>query len=195
MISELNGRLISKSKQTVTMMVGDIGFDVNVTSTLLDTLQTGQKVHLYTRLIVRDDGWQIYGFKNPEDRALFDMLLTVHGIGPKTAIGILSSLPVMEFYRAVLSKDEKALTRLPGIGKKTAGRIVVELRDKIGLPKDKLDVIFERVDWMSEATEALLALGYSRQETQEALFRAGKNVAGKDLESLLREALKYLARF
>ncbi|HHY11284.1 MAG TPA: Holliday junction branch migration protein RuvA [Firmicutes bacterium] len=187
--------LISKDERNVTVMVGGIGFEVHVPSGLLDVLQVGQEIHLYTRLLVRDDGWHIYGFRNLEDRTLFDMLLTVQGVGPRTAVGILSSLPVMEFYRAVLSRDEKALTRLPGIGKKTAGRIIVELRDKIGLPKGKLDVAFGQPDMIGEAAEALLALGYSRQEAQEALSRATKTVSGPDLETLLREALKYLARF
>jgi len=143
---------------------------------------------------VRDDSLQLYGFKNLEERALFDMLMTVQGIGPRIAVGILSSLPVMEFYKAVLSQDEKTLTKLPGIGKKTAGRIIVELRDKIGLPKHR-HTADTRADMMSEATEALMALGYSRQEAHDALSRAIRSFDGSDLEALLREALKYLARF
>jgi Holliday junction DNA helicase RuvA len=108
---------------------------------------------------------------------------------------VLSSLPVMEFYKAVLSQNERALTRLPGIGKKTAGRIIVELRDKIGLPKDKLALVHTQADIIGEATEALIALGYSRQEAEEALVLATRSFSGSDLEALLREALKYLARF
>ncbi|MGI6620576.1 MAG: Holliday junction branch migration protein RuvA [Bacillota bacterium] len=195
MISQLKGMLISKGKDTVTVMVGGIGFEVNVPSGLLSTVETGQEVHLYTRLLVRDDSLDVYGFRSPEERTLFDMLMTVQGIGPRTAVGVLSSLPVMEFYKAVLSRDEATLTKLPGIGKKTAGRIIVELRDKIGLPKDKPDIGLAPPDMMGEATEALMALGYSRQEAQEALSLAVRSVAGSDLEALLREALKYLARF
>ncbi|HHX10198.1 MAG TPA: Holliday junction branch migration protein RuvA [Firmicutes bacterium] len=195
MISQLSGKLISKSKDTVTVMVGGVGLEVNVPSGLLSVLEVGQDVQLYTRLLVRDDSLQIYGFKNLEERTLFDMLMTVQGIGPRLAVGVLSSLPVMEFYKAVLSKDEKTLTRLPGIGKKTAARIIVELRDRIGLPKHKLGTIHTRPDMIGEAAEALMALGYSRQEAEDALSRATRSFDGCDLEALLREALKYLARF
>lgn len=195
MISQLSGKLISKSKDTVTVMVGGVGLEVNVPSGLLSVLEVGQDVQLYTRLLVRDDSLQIYGFKNLEERTLFDMLMTVQGIGPRLAVGVLSSFPVMEFYKAVLSKDEKTLTRLPGIGKKTAARIIVELRDRIGLPKHKLGTIHTRPDMIGEAAEALMALGYSRQEAEDALSCATRSFDGCDLEALLREALKYLARF
>ncbi|HAF66755.1 MAG TPA: Holliday junction branch migration protein RuvA [Clostridiales bacterium UBA9857] len=194
MISLLNGKLVSKGKDSITVLVGGVGLEVTVPSGVLTAFETGQKIQLYTRLIVRDDSLQLYGFKNLEERALFDMLMTVQGIGPRIAVGILSSLPVMEFYKAVLSQDEKTLTKLPGIGKKTAGRIIVELRDKIGLPKHR-HTTDTRADMMSEATEALMALGYSRQEAHDALSRAIRSFDGSDLEALLREALKYLARF
>ncbi len=195
MISQLNGLLVSKNKHTITVLVAGIGFEVHVSSELLESVETGQEICLHTRLIIRDDGWSMYGFINPEDRVLFDMLMTVHGIGPRIAIGILSSLPVREFYRAVLTKDEKTLIRLPGIGKKTAARIIVELRDKIGLPKETLGVAPGQPDMTEEAVEALLALGYSRHEAQTALSYANKNISTSDLEILLREALKHLARF
>ena len=108
----------------------------------------------------------------------------------------MSSLPVMEFYKAVLSREEATLTSRSCDRKKTRGaHHKVELRDKIGLPKDKPDIGLAPPDMMGEATEALMALGYSRQEAQEALSLAVRSVAGSDLEALLREALKYLARF
>jgi Holliday junction DNA helicase RuvA len=195
MISELKGHVASKGKDSVTILVGGIGFEVNVPSGLWNSLPVNQEVHLHTRLLVRDDGWHLYGFKNLEDRALFDMLLTVRGVGPRTAVGVLSSLPVQEFYKAVLSKDEQVLTRLPGIGKKTAGRIIVELRDKIGLPKDKSNPVVGQPGIIDEAADALLALGYTKQEADAALLRASESVFSNDLETLLREALKYLARF
>ncbi|MGI6163859.1 MAG: Holliday junction branch migration protein RuvA [Bacillota bacterium] len=195
MISELKGHVASKGKDSVTILVGGIGFEVNVPSGLWNSLPVNQEVHLHTRLLVRDDGWHLYGFKNLEDRALFDMLLTVRGVGPRTAVGVLSSLPVQEFYKAVLSKDEQVLTRLPGIGKKTAGRIIVELRDKIGLPKDKSNPVVGQPGIIDEAADALLALGYTKQEADAALLRASESVSSNDLETLLREALKYLARF
>ncbi len=195
MISKIIGTVIPKGKDNVTVMVGGVGFEVNIPSGLCSSLQVDEEVHLHTRLLVRDDGWHLYGFRNLEDRALFDMLLTVRGVGPRTAVGGLSSLPVQEFYKAVLSRDERVLTRLPGIGKKTAGRIIVELRDKIGLPKGETGLAVGQPVIIDEAAEALLALGYTRQETDTALLRASETVSDSDLETLLREALKYLARF
>lgn len=110
MISLLNGKLVSKGKDSITVLVGGVGLEVTVPSGVLTAFETGQEIQRYTRLIVRDDSLQLYGFKNLEERALFDMLMTVQGIGPRIAVGILSSLPVMEFYKAVLSQDEKTLT-------------------------------------------------------------------------------------
>ena len=110
-------------------------------------------------------------------------------------MGVLATLPVQDFYRAVLSRDEHTLTRIPGIGKKTAGRIVVELRDKIGL-SDEIAVQFREPDTLiGEGIEALMALGYTRQEAETAVLRATETAVEPDLETLLREALKYLARF
>ena len=195
MISEIKGDVIAKNKESVTIMVGGMGFEVNVAPGLLDSLGFNEEVHLHTRLLLRDDGLHLYGFKNLEERALFDMLLKVQGIGPKTALGVLATLPVQDFYRAVLSRDEHTLTRIPGIGKKTAGRIVVELRDKIGL-SDEIAVQFREPDTLiGEGIEALMALGYTRQEAETAILRATESAVEPDLETLLREALKYLARF
>ena len=195
MISEIKGTVISKSKDNVTIMVGGMGFEVNVPSGLLDALPFNDDVHLHTRLLLRDDGLHLYGFKNPEERTLFDMLLKVQGVGPRTALAVLSTLSIQEFYKAVLSRDEHTLTRIPGIGKKSAGRIVVELRDKIGLSDEAGAQIGEPGTIIDEGIEALLALGYTRQEAESSILSASKSVGDRDLETLLREALKYLARF
>ncbi len=195
MISELRGTACRKSKDSVTVDVNGVGLELRVTPNLLERIHLESRVHVFTRLIVRDDGWNLYGFGSPEDRACFDLLLTVKGIGPKLALGILSTLRPDEFYRAVVQNDERVLTGLPGVGKKTAARIVVELRDRIGLRAplpDGRDL--PSGDLLQEAGEALVALGYSWQEARSAAEKALLENQPSDLETLLREALRRLAR-
>jgi len=195
MISQISGTIVSKNKDTVTVMVGGFGLEVYVNSRLMPDLFEGQKVRLYTKVIAKEDGWYLYGFQNREEKALFDLLLTVKGIGPKLALGVLSSVSVQEFYKAVVSSDEKALAGLPGIGRKTAGRIILELRDRIGLSSERgKEKIFPPSRIFDEASEALCALGYTRQEAETALKEVLNGVKSHDLETLLREALRRLAR-
>ncbi|QUL98485.1 MAG: Holliday junction branch migration protein RuvA [Candidatus Fermentithermobacillus carboniphilus] len=195
MITEIRGTIVSAGKDTVTIMVGGVGIEVHVSPTLGSLLSGKKEAHLYTRLLVREDGLFIYGFQNREERAIFDLLLTVKGIGPKTAMGVLSAIPVQEFYRAVVSSDEKVLSGLPGIGRKTAGRIILELRDRIGLPPEKgKEKTSSAGSIVEEACEALAALGYSREEARGAVERALGETGASDLELLLREALRKLAR-
>jgi Holliday junction DNA helicase RuvA len=195
MIAELRGTVTSLGKDFVTLDIHGVGFQVYVTPGLLGTLSTGTELHLFTRLMVKEDGWSLYGFKAQGEKVCFELLLNVKGIGPKVALGIMSKLKPDDFYRAVLHQDERVLTALPGVGKKTAARIMLELRDRIGLgmthgkgqalPGDSVEI---------EAVEALRALGYSWQEARDAVEKAMKEHAGTDLETLLREALRRLAR-
>ncbi|MGI6643619.1 MAG: Holliday junction branch migration protein RuvA [Bacillota bacterium] len=196
MISELSGIARRKSQDSVTVDVNGVGFDIMVTPNLIERIDLGSQVHLFTRLIVKDDGWSLYGFGSLEERTCFDLLQNVKGIGPKLALGILSALPPDEFYRAVLQNDERVLTRLPGVGKKTAARIVVELRDRIGLRTPSLDEEQgpPSGDLLLEAVEALTALGYSWQEARNAVEKAMLDSQHDNLEKLLREALRRLAR-
>lgn len=194
MIAELRGKVTGLAKDFVILDIHGVGFQVYVTPGLLSALSTGTELSLFTRLMVRDDGWSLYGFRAQEEKACFDLLLNVKGIGPRVALGILSKLRPDDFYRAVLHQDERVLTALPGVGKKTAARIMLELRDRIGLgitpgrgqalPGAPLDI---------EAVEALQALGYSWQEARDAVEKAMEEHVGIDLETLLREALRRLA--
>ncbi|HHW26909.1 MAG TPA: Holliday junction branch migration protein RuvA [Firmicutes bacterium] len=195
MISELRGTVSQIYPDSVTLDIHGIGLQVYVTPGLLGTLSAGMEIHLFTRLIVKEDGWSLYGFKAQEERACFELLLNVKGIGPKLALGIMSKLRPDDFYKAVLHQDQKALTGLPGVGKKTAARIIVELRDRIGLGMSKESgQALPETDLESEAGVALQALGYSWQEARDAVKKAMEEHPGSDLETLLREALRRLAR-
>jgi Holliday junction DNA helicase RuvA len=164
-----------------------VGYEALVpTGTLSRLPAVGMKARLFTRLQARDDALVLYGFAAADERSLFDMLVKVSGVGPKFALAILSVLQPDAFRRAVLAGDTDALTIVPGIGKKVAGRLVLDLRDKLGgeveLPAGPL----------SEVREALLALGLSPQEVRQAM--TGVEDGGRPVEELLREALQAVGR-
>lgn len=195
MISEITGTITYRNKDSITVTTGGIGYEIFLPSNL-KVSGDGEVIHLYTQLLVREDGWHLYGFQTREEKALFNLILTVRGVGPKVALSILSVMKLNDFYRAVLSADEKALTGIPGIGRKTAARIVVELRDRVGLSSEKEEFIARgfQSDTHNEAAQALLALGYTWEEAVGAI----KSVQVKgvtDLDNLIKEALKALARF
>lgn len=195
MISELRGRVSRKSRGLIVLDVSGVGFEVFVNSKVSEGLSEGQECHLYTRLLVREDSWSLYGFRTPEERACFDLLMTVKGVGPKMSMAVLERLSPQQFYRAIVSGNEDALRELPGVGRKTAARLVLELRDRIGLGEKKSN---ERPvpaeNPVDEACNALVALGYSWEEAASAVEQALHSAKDADFETLLREALKRLAR-
>lgn len=155
----------------------------------------GEEVKIYTYLHVREEQVLLYGFLQPDDITLFELLLSVSGIGPKGAIGIVGSIPAARFCSAVVNEDIKALVQIPGIGNKTAKRIILELKEKIAALKLELEegLIDEGVDQdiFREAEEALISLGYSHNEAWQVLNRVrGKEYSGKSVEDILKLALK-----
>lgn len=197
MISELAGTVVDRGKDTLIVQTGGIGFEVYVPERVCGSVAVSDKVHLYTRLIVREDGWSLFGFQAREERACFDLLQTVRGVGPKVALAVVSAMDPKDFYRAVLASDERGLTAVQGVGRKTAARIILELRDRIGLSESKEPLAgTSRVprDAKEEALEALLALGYTWQEARDALANVSLEGSTPDLETVLREALRRLAR-
>lgn len=195
MIGRLSGRLAEKKPPMLLVDVGGVGYEVEAPmSTIYDLPSIGQDVQLLIHMIVKEDSQNLYGFVRESDRALFRSLLKISGVGAKLALTILSGCTADEFTRLVADADSAALTRLPGIGKKTADRLIVEMRDRL----DDLPVSAGGVrlagggskpsDPLSEATEALIALGY--KPTEAARLARGVAQPDSTSEEIIRAALK-----
>jgi len=192
-IGRLKGILVSKQPPWLLVDVGGVGYDVEAPmSTIYDLPATGKEVTLLTHHAVKDDGVVLYGFLQASERELFRSLLKVSGIGAKIALAVLSGASTDEFARLVQAGDVTALTRIPGIGKKTAERMVVELRDRVdglaaALP-GRSGATAPPKDAQAEAIVALQQLGY---KPAEAARLAGKAAAeGDDAETIIRKALR-----
>jgi Holliday junction DNA helicase RuvA len=191
MISILHGNVVSQEVDGIIVDVNGVGYHVLVPNGLRDSLQPGENVYLYTRLIVREDAWTLCGFETREGREIFDLLHSVNGIGPRLAISILSTLSPDIIRRAVFNEQAEIFSRVPGIGNKTAQKIVLHLQDRLpsggGLaPLEKIS----EVD--TEVLAALTALGYSLVEAQAALQYIPRDTP-EDVETRLRIALQYFA--
>ena len=186
MIGSLKGILVSKSATDVLLDVSGVGYQVSVPlNTLSELPETGTKAFLYVYTHVREDAIQLFGFLTQEDKRIFTTLLSITGIGPRVALNIISGISHDDFLKAVESEDITLLTRVPGLGKKTAHRIVLELKGKLPRLEEPTDRLFD------DALSALVNLGYRKTEAIKALEQARK-VKSDDIESLLRESLKYL---
>ena len=198
MITFLHGKLIEALPTQVTVDVNGVGYEALIPLSSFDKLpQPGQSIKLLTQLVVREDAHTLYGFMTPEERDLFRLLVhTVSGIGPKTALNVLSGISVTAFRGAVAGGDLKALSKVSGVGKKTAERIIVELKDKIGMAgaweaasaKHGLSVDEQRIN---DAVLALVALGFKQIEAHDSV-RAAQAVLGAQatVEELVRACLK-----
>lgn len=197
MIAHLRGRVIEKHPNRLVVDVGGVGYEVLVPlSTFYAAGEVGADVALRIHTHVREDQLALYGFGTALELGLFEKLITVSGIGPKLALAMLSGLEAAELSAAITRGDLARLTSVPGIGKKTAERLAVELRDR--LPKAALDTTgagAPAADALrDDLASALLNLGYHRQHVDRALDRALAGAAGARFEDLLRAALKELSR-
>ncbi|PZQ18519.1 MAG: Holliday junction branch migration protein RuvA [Rhodanobacter denitrificans] len=196
MIGRLRGTLVSKQPPWLLIDVAGVGYELEAPmSTFFDLPPVGSEVVLRTHYAVKEDAVALYGFLSEGERALFRSIQKVSGIGAKTALAVLSGVPVDAFARLVQSGDVAALTRIPGIGKKTAERIVVELRDRVdGLgsagPGGTATAV--PADPVSEASTALIALGYKPAEVSRLIKDAG--APGDAAEDIIRKALKAALR-
>lgn len=184
------------NKDYIVVENNGIGYKINTSgSTIAKTPQIGENIMLYLQQIVREDFIGLYGFLTKEELNMFDLLLTINGIGAKAALSLLSISDINNLKYAIISEDEKNLVRAPGIGKKTAQRIILELKDKIGIEefnncKNNIDHI-NTFGNASEVLEALVSLGYSEKEANKALASMDKTKKNST-EDMIKEALKFL---
>lgn len=187
MIGRLRGILLEKQAPHLLIDVMGIAYEVFASMVTFSYLpEMGKEVMLHTHLVVREDAQQLYGFYNHQERELFRSLIKISGIGPKIALTILSSTDPEQFIRCVIDNNVAALTRLPGIGKKTAERLVVEMRDKFAHSFSNLPNYLPSAE--QDAVNALITLGYKAQEASLAISKI--NQQGMASEDLIRFALK-----
>ena len=196
MIGRLQGVLLRKEPPALMLDVGGVGYELEAPMTTFYELPAvGERVTLYTHLVVREDAHLLYGFVREAQRRLFRELLKVNGVGPRVALAVLSGLSDEEFSRCVAQEDIARLTKVPGIGRKTAERLVIELRDKlpkdVPLPASTAAGPAAPGDPVSEAVSALVALGYKPNEASRAV--RGASTKGLSAEEIIRQALKGMA--
>ncbi len=192
MISRLTGRLVEKSPPAIVVDVQGVGYEVDVPmSTFYQLPATGPEVRLFTHLVVREDAHLLFGFATEPERQVFRQLLKITGIGTRTALALLSGLSVDELYAAVSQQDGARLTRVPGIGKKTAERLLLELKDKLSLAPGAAAAAGGAAPAGNDALNALVALGYSDKEARAALGRLEPGLAVPDA---IRQALRLLSK-
>ena len=186
MIGSLKGTLTSKKPDNIIVEVNGVGYQVNVPLSILSNLPdegSAVSLHIYTH--VREDALQLYGFSNEEEKKTFTTLLGITGIGPKMALNILSGISHNDLRHAIEKEEVDVLCRIPGLGKKTAQRLILELREKLPALEKPKDRLFE------DTLSALVNLGYKKSVAQESLEMAYKK-GHKDIENLLKESLRYL---
>lgn len=203
MISMLRGQLVEVTEDTALVDVGGVGYEVKIPESTRNRLAAkGQTVILHTHLALRQDGVTLYGFGSPAELRLFNHLISVGGVGPKMALAVISMYSPDRFYAIVLNEDVSALTAVPGVGTKTAQRIILELRDKIGVSKRREQKGKEKPaassageDILAEAVEALMALGYGRSEATVAVETViSQSGLTLPIEDLITRTLRTLAR-
>lgn len=198
MIAYLKGNIQFKSEEYIIIEVNGIGYKVYMSKTSMNEIEEKKEIKVYTYLKVREDDISLYGFNTNEELHTFELLISVGGIGAKSAIAILSNITPSKFALAVITNDVNTLKKLQGIGPKTAQRIILELKDKIkteeAIQKDfsqeKIEEQISKEENQEELIQALQVLGYRRYEINKILSK----IKAENIEDKIREALQYLAR-
>jgi Holliday junction DNA helicase RuvA len=195
MIGSLRGKLTFKQAPLVVIECQGVGYEVETPmSTFLDLPAAGEELFLHTHLLVREDAQMLYGFGSEDERSLFRSLLKISGVGAKMGLAILSTMSVGDFQRCVEYEDAATLVKIPGVGKKTAERLIIEMRDKIEKTMGAPDAsrVTVAASPRSEAVDALLALGYKAGEVNKLI--ASLDTDGQSAEDIIRQALKQAAQ-
>ena len=192
MIATLRGEITQIEDSALIIEIGGVGLRVLAPAPLRGRMKVGETVFLYTYLVVRETELTLYGFESQADRDLFSLLLGVDGVGPKVALSVLSTMNIESVQRAIFSDEPELLSRVPGVGKKSAQKIALYLKDRLK-PIDTLASVAAMSDADSEVLAALTALGYSVVEAQSAIQSLSKD-APDDVEERLRLTLQYFQK-
>lgn len=185
MIAQLRGTLIAKQPPYIVLDVQGVGYELQASMTTIYALPALQnQMLLYTHMVVREDAQLLYGFIDENERALFRQLIKVSGVGPKLALAILSGMSADNIMQCIAARDPARLVKIPGVGKKIAERLIIEMQDKMLLPSVDLA--------QSDAVSALVALGYKQQDAHVAISKVARE--STDSETMIRAALQTLAR-
>ena len=190
MIGQLTGQITCKAERYIILDIAGVGYKVFVSAETLKTLKLGHpgELCLWTHLVVREDVLDLYGFVNKQELEFFELLIAISGIGPKSALGILSLAPPATLEKAIVAGDSSYLTKVSGIGRKSAEKIIVELRDKIG----GLESEAESLESEGDAMEALQSLGYTLRDAREALRQISPEIT--ETGAKVRAALKIIGK-
>lgn len=192
MIARISGILLQKAPPTILVDCQGIGYEIDVSmGTFYNLPAIGEKITLFTHLVVREDAHLLYGFASQEERDLFRQLIRISGIGARTALSLLSGMSVAEMVQAVTLQDTARFSRIPGIGKKTAERLLLELKGKLGASLEGVGSAAAQGDNMADILNALIALGYSSKEANAALRQIP---ADSTVSDGIKLALKSLSR-
>ena len=210
MIASIRGTLLERGEGFALVEAGGVGYQVHVTTgTLVSLPAVGEELRLHTRHIVREDAQLLFGFAERDELKLFDLLIAVNGVGPRIAIAVLSGLSPARFAAAVRDENLGAITAVPGVGRKTAERLVVELRDKLGFlpampagaapegrgePRAKQTKVLEKNERYEDAVAALVTLGYTAAQATDAVRRVAEDAGDAAAEDLVKRSLALLAR-
>jgi len=189
-LSYLNGKILNKNKGFVILLVGGVGYKVFVSEAMYADLSAGAEAEIYTHQHVREDALDLFGFKNMEELEMFELLLSVSGIGPRSALSVLSIADAAEIKESITSGDPALLIKVSGIGKKTAERVVLELRDKVAHLTPVKGTGQSGLFAGGDEIDALISLGYSLQQAREALGKVDKKIKGPGAR--IKEALKII---
>lgn len=193
MIAYLRGRIISKSSNYAILEVNNIGYQIFVGENFLNELKIGGETEIFTHHQIKEDANDLYGFKNMEDLELFGLLLTVSGVGPKSALGVISMASSEDIKEAIIRGDATLLTKVSGIGKKTAERIVLELKTKVLRSAGGISAIGTNGASGSDEIDALMTLGYSLNEARTALNMIEPSISdsGERVKAALKKMVKH----
>ena len=194
MYNHIRGRLVEKNPAFVVIEANGIGYQVNISLHTYSQLSNAESILLYTHLVVREDGWQMFGFAEQNERRIFQLLISVSGVGPNTARVILSSLSPTEVESAILMENVGLLKAVKGIGEKTAQRLVIDLKDKIGkgISTQIKGAVMTPVSTHAEAVSALEILGFNRIRVEKVVSTIVKAEADLNVEDIVKQALKKL---